>query len=150
MQNYLKSASQACRLIPGLALPMLIAACMGPKAVAPTGDTATRPGTVTVDGNCAIDRQSRGNGGVTFNGWAVGNPRIAPETITVTIGDGQPITATLYDRPDIAKAYRNQALTKTGFLVKVDDSNAPASAQIKIFANQSDKVHECAKTFTLK
>lgn len=143
MLNFKKAALNACKLIPSLALPMLIAACTSPKANVPAGN-------VVVDGNCAVDGQGRVKGRVGFNGWAVGSSKVAPESIKVTIGDGQPITAVLYDRPDIAKAYRTEALTKTGYRVDVKDAEAPPGAEIKIFAHQGDKIHQCTKTFRIK
>ena len=149
LNKYKQAALQACRLIPALALPLFVASCTTPKSEVPTKAQAPA-GNVVVDGNCAVDGQGRAKGRVRFNGWAVGSSKAAPETITVTIGSGQPITATLYDRPDIAKAYRSTALTKTGFTVEVDEAQAPAGAEIKIFANQGGTSHQCTKTFTLK
>ena len=150
MLNYKGAARRALRLLPGLALPVMIAACSTPRAEVPADVTAAAARKVVIDGNCAVDSQGRAKGKVSFNGWAVGNPKVAPESITVTIGNSEPITAALYDRPDIAKAYQTQALTQTGFRVEVDEAKAPAGSQVKIFANQIDKVHECPKTFTLK
>lgn len=143
MLNPEKSVAQTLKLILAVALPVLISSCASPKAKVPAGNVA-------IDGNCAIDGQGRSKGKVSFNGWAVGNPKVAPENITVAISDGEPITATLYDRPDIAQAYQTQALTKTGFRVEVEETKAAPGSVIKIFANQSDKVHQCIKTFNLK
>lgn len=143
MLSHKKGALQACKLIPGLALALFVSSCTSPKAEAPAAN-------VVVDGNCAVDGQGRSKGMVSFNGWAVGNPKIAPETITVAIGGNPPIAATLYDRPDIAKAYQSKTQTRTGFRVAVEESKAPAGAEVKIFTNQGGTIHQCTKSFTLK
>lgn len=105
------------------------------------------------DGSCYLEVQKRLPDKVILQGWAVGDPNNSPSRIVLEISEGantQQHETSFFDRPDIAKAYKNTALTKTGFTLKLPPDKAPTGAKVRIIAEQSETAHACKSTFTLK
>ena len=56
----------------------------------------------------------------------------------------------ILDRPDIAKAYKSDALLRTGFLAEIPAVDATAGAKISISIENSTEIYRCKNTFDLQ
>lgn len=155
-------ANPACaprRLAAALLLGVLAGCSQAPpQADAPTGQPApaavpSEKSIAQTPGNCAIDKQVRSPANVALLGWAVGNPSEAPAAITVEVqsgGKSQMFATKILDRPDIAKAYKSDALLRTGFLAEIPAVDATAGAKISISIENSTEIYRCKNTFDLQ
>ena len=101
-------------------------------------------------GNCFIHDQKRTTSSLEFLGWAVGNPSEAPEAITVAVtknGNATNFTTKFYNRPDIAKAYKNSALLRTGFIAYIPSAEVPAGSELSVIIEGSKENFRCKNTF---
>lgn len=107
-----------------------------------------------ISGNCHIETQERTSTSLTLLGWAVGDPQKAPVSINLEVrsGDKTRLFAAnrVSDRPDIAKAYKNDSLLKTGFLFSLPVDDAPAGAAATLLIEGSALNYRCKNTFVLK
>lgn len=105
------------------------------------------------EGNCYFEVQKRLPNKVILQGCAVGDPNNSPSRIVLEISEGantRQHETSFFDRPDIAKAYKNTALTKTGFTLMLPPDKAPTGAKVRIIAEQRGAAHACKITFALK
>lgn len=149
---------RASHLLAASLLMSVVAGC-GQVAQPPAAPPATpAPAPVApkaisqTPGNCFIDTQKRSPQDVALLGWAVGNPAETPVSIAVELqgaGKTQMFSAKILDRPDIAKAYKNPALLKTGFLVQIPVADAPAGSKAVVMIEGATEMFRCKNVFTI-
>ena len=110
---------------------------------------ATAPLATTL-GNCYIHDQKRDAKNLSFLGWAVGSPTEGPQSIDIAVEVGGKVavyTTRFYDRPDIAKAYNNPALLKTGFIAAIPNASVPAGSSLSVLIRGSKNSYQCKNVF---
>lgn len=144
-------------LVASLMLSVLAGCSQAPQEVrapAESSSTVAAPKPVSqTPGNCFVDQQKRSPSGLSLLGWAVGNPLEAPVAISVEVQSGgktQLFATKFYDRPDIAKAYKNPELQRTGFITEIPAADAPAGAKAAIVIENSKEIYRCKNTFALQ
>lgn len=151
------SPVRAPRLLAATLMLGVLAGCSQapPDAMSPAAPSTTPPAAKPVSqtpGNCFVDQQKRSADRLSLLGWAVGNPQEGPVAINVEVqaGDKSQIFSTkFYDRPDIAKAYKQPALLRTGFIADIPSAEAPAGAKATIMIEGSNEMYRCKNSFTL-
>ncbi|WP_423770467.1 hypothetical protein [Pseudomonas sp. NLJ1] len=137
-------------LVPAV-IAMALAGCGDDKTIASLPVEKTN--------RCALDKVQGSTervvkvrpGIVELQGWALGAESaqgVSNLIITLKNAEGQVYTfeeGARYDRPDVAKAFKNDGYKSSGFIVKADLSNLPAGAYgILIRTPEKDRMMACA------
>ena len=104
---------------------------------------------------CNLDLQAREGKTITFSGWATASLNQAPIGVAVKPEYSTKKTTTSYtkdmlERQDVANAFKNSNLLKTGFTIIAPSADFPKDSNIQIFAEGQEIIYLCKNKFSVK